>query len=158
MHLCSNNSPMEPLLMLIWYIHSFYEPKSRIRYNFQFAHLLVKLSVTATQSVKQWFLSKFRILYMSIIIALHVKSTFPKWTQWYSYRWGGHEERSMVLRLQTELLRGRQMHMKMGKGGHYLKNVVFMNRTWTMSKVQMDSYLQWYQNFLHSTGSPDTQT
>lgn len=47
MHLYSNNSQMEPLLMLIWYIQSFYESKSRIGYNFQFGYLLVKLSVTA---------------------------------------------------------------------------------------------------------------
>ena len=48
MHLYSNNSQMEPLLMLNSYIHSFYEPKSRIGYDFQFGHLLVKLSFTAT--------------------------------------------------------------------------------------------------------------
>jgi len=35
--------------------------------------------------------------------------------------------------------------------------MVFMNRTWTIGEVQMKSYLQWYPNFLHSTGSPDTQ-
>jgi len=79
---------------------------------------------------------------MSIIIILHVNSTFQKWALWYSFRWGGHEERYMVLRLQTQLLRDRQLHMKMGKRSHYLKNVVFMNRTWTMNKVQMESYLQ----------------
>jgi len=53
MHFYSNNSLMAPLLMLIWYVHSFYEPKSRIGYNFQFAHLLVKLSVT--NEVEQWY-------------------------------------------------------------------------------------------------------
>jgi len=47
-HLYSNNSLTEPLLIVIWYIHRFYVPKYRIGYNFQFFHLLVKLSVTAT--------------------------------------------------------------------------------------------------------------
>ena len=76
---------------------------------------------------------------MSIIIILHVNSIFHKSALWYSLRWGGHEERSMVQRLQTQLLQGRKLHMIMGKRSPYFKNV---NRTWTISEVQMESYLQ----------------